>query len=358
MKSYSVVELLGDGIGSELSEAVHHLAEQALPFGIDWRPFDLSVERRDAEGMALYDEIVEAIEKTSVALKHPTATVRESPNQVLRKRLRLHVIHRPVQTIPGIPSNFKEELDLDIVRIATGGTYDDPGQMIGHEAAVSLRIIEREPCLQAASFAFDLARKTKKSVTSSSKHTIQKVTDGLFESIVRTVAQRYDDVSHHIELFDALLAKIVLRPQDFKVVLVLNEYGDFLSDMACGLIGSLGIGASGNYGFDAKGNIRVGLYDAAHGTAPDISGQGKANPTAIFLAFALLLYHLGEVRPASAIKNSCLDLLREGVCTPDLRGSCSTSEFTEEVARKTKQRIRDPRWTSETIRLHGNQQRA
>ena len=128
------------------------------------------------------------------------------------------------------------------MRIATGGTYDDPGQMIGNEAAVSLRIIEREPCRQAALFAFDLAKKTKKSVTSSSKHTIQRVTDGLFESIVREVAQRYAGVSHRVELFDALLAKIVLSPQDFKVVLVLNEYGDFLSDMACGLVGSLGIG--------------------------------------------------------------------------------------------------------------------
>src|SRR5262249_40547848 len=179
----------------------------------------------------------------------PSATVKESPNQVLRKRLNLQVIHRPVQTIPGIPSNFQAPVDLDVVRIATGGTYDDPGQMIGTEAAVSLRIIEKEPCRQAALFAFELARNTQKSVTSPSKHTIQRATDGLFESVVKEVGKSYPDVPHKVELFDALLAKLCLKPDRFQIVLVLNEYGDFLSDMACGLIGSLGIGASGNYGF-------------------------------------------------------------------------------------------------------------
>lgn len=357
MKSYPVVELLGDGIGPELSTAVHRLADEALPFRIEWLPFDLSVENRREKGKDLYKPIVKAIENTRAALKHPTQTVDESPNQILRRKLRLHVIHRPVQTIPGVPSNFTQELDLDIVRVATGGTYDDPGRMIGEEAAVSLRIIERDPCRQAASFAFDLAKKTKKTVTSSSKHTIQRATDGLFESVVREVAQRYAGVSHRTELFDALLAKVVLRPQDFKVVLVLNEYGDFLSDMACGLVGSLGIGASGNYGFDGQGRIRVALFDAAHGTAPDIAGQGKVNPTAIFLAFALLLYQVGEIKTASAIKNSCLDLLTEGVRPADLGGNCTTSEFADEVVRKARQRIADPDWASKTVRLHRSRQR-
>jgi isocitrate dehydrogenase (NAD+) len=238
------------------------------------------------------------------------------------------------------------------VRIATGGTYDDPGQLIGTEAAVSLRVIEKEPCRQAAIFAFELARKTKKTVTSSSKHTIQKVTDGLFESVVREVAKDYPDVQHRVELFDALLAKIVLKPQNFTVCLVLNEYGDLLSDMACGLIGSLGIGASGNYSFDKDRKIRVAMYDASHGTAPDIAGQGKANPTAIFLAFALLLYHRDEVKTASAIKNSALELLKEGICTPDVGGKLTTTQFTDEVARRVEKKLIDPQWTSKTVKLH------
>ena len=355
MKTYAAVELLGDGIGSELSAAVHRLGDR-LPLKIEWRPFDLSVEGREKGGKALYDSIVKAIEEVGVALKHPTATVKESPNQVLRKRLNLQVIHRPVQTIPGVPTNFKADVDLDVVRIATGGTYDDPGQLVGTEAAVSLRIIEKEPCRQAAIFAFELARKTKKSVTSSSKHTIQKVTDGLFESVVREVAKDYPDVPHKVELFDALLAKLCLKPQNFQVVLVLNEYGDFLSDMACGLIGSLGIGASGNYSFETlpggQRRIRVGMFDASHGTAPDIAGQGKANPTAIFLAFALMLYHRGEVKVASAIKNSCLELLKEGVCTPDVGGKLTTTEFADEVAKRVEKKIVDPNWKSKTVMLH------
>jgi isocitrate dehydrogenase (NAD+) len=347
-KTYRVVELLGDGIGPELSESVHAVARQ-LPFAIEWVPIDLSVANRERRGNALYDEAVKAIETVGVALKHPTATVKESPNQVLRKRLNLQVIHRPVQTIPGIPTNFKAEVDLDVIRVATGGTYDDPGRVVGTEAAVSLRIIEAEPCRQAAIYAFELARKTKKSVTSASKHTIQKATDGLFEAVVNEVAAKYPEVVHKVELFDALLAKLVLKPKNFEVVLVLNEYGDFLSDMACGLIGSLGIGASGNYGYDKNRKVRVGIFDAAHGTAPDIAGQGKANPTAILLAFAQILYYVNEVKAGSALKNAALELLREGECTPDVGGKLTTRAFSDLVAARMMQRLQDPTWKSKTM---------
>jgi isocitrate dehydrogenase (NAD+) len=350
-KTYKVVELLGDGIGPELSEAVHTVAD-ALPVKIDWRPIDLSVANRDKRGAALYDEAVQAIEEAGVALKHPTATVKESPNAILRKRLNLQVIHRPVQTIPGIPTNFKAEVDLDVIRVATGGTYDDPGRVVGTEAAVSLRIIEAEPCRQAAHYAFELARKTKKSVTSASKHTIQKATDGLFERVVNEVAASYPEVPHKVELFDALLAKLCLKPQNFQVVLVLNEYGDFLSDMACGLIGSLGIGASGNYGYDKNRKLRVGLFDAAHGTAPDIAGQGKANPTAILLAFGQVFTYVGEVKIGSAIKNAAIECLREGLCTPDVGGKLSTREFTRLVAQRAQAHLGDPSWRSKTVMLH------
>ena len=120
---------------------------------------------------------------------------------------------------------------------------------------------------------------------------------------------------HSVELFDALLGKVIMAPEKFQIVLVLNEYGDFLSDMACGLAGSLGIGASANLGFDAAAVVRVALFDAAHGTAPDIAGKGLANPTAIFLALSLLLYQLGEIAVGHAVKNATLDLLRRG-CAP------------------------------------------
>src|SRR5918998_6715262 len=141
--TYQVTELSGDGIGPELSRAVHTLAE-ALPVRLEFLEVDLTLANRRARGQKIYDEAVEAITPTRVALKHPTATAEESPNAILRRRLDLAVIHRPVYTIPGVPTNFRRELDLDIVRIATGGTYDDPGRAIGPGGAVSLPIVERQ----------------------------------------------------------------------------------------------------------------------------------------------------------------------------------------------------------------------
>src|SRR4051794_35733486 len=147
--TYPVTELLGDGIGPELSEAVHTLAE-ALPIRLEFRPVDFSLENRRTNKKTVYDEAVASIEETKVALKHPTATVEESPNQVLRRRLDLAVIHRPVYTIPGVPTNFRRELDLDIVRIATGGAYDDPRRVIGARGAGGPRVGERRPGARGA----------------------------------------------------------------------------------------------------------------------------------------------------------------------------------------------------------------
>ncbi len=336
--TYKVTELLGDGIGAELSRAVHRLAD-ALPIRLDFEPVDLSLENRRANKVKVYDQAVASIIANKVALKYPTITAEESPNQVLRKRLDLSVIHRPVTTIPGVPSNFRPELDLDIVRIATGGTYDDPGRMIGEDGAVSLRIVERRPVREAARYAFNLARKTGKKVTTASKYTIQKATDGLFEAVAREVAEQYPEVTHGVELFDALLGKVIMAPEKFQVVLVLNEYGDFLSDMACGLAGSLGIGASANLAFDASAVVRVAMFDAAHGTAPDIAGKNLANPTAIFLALVLLLYQIGEIDVATAVKGATLDLLRQGVRTGDLGGKESTDSFTAAVAEDVAKRL-------------------
>jgi isocitrate dehydrogenase (NAD+) len=275
-----------------------------------------------------------------VALKYPTVTAEESPNAILRRRLDLSVIHRPVYTIPGVPTNFRRELDLDIVRIATGGTYDDPGRMIGEDGAVSLRIVERRPVREAARYAFSLGRRTgNKRVTSASKYTIQKATDGLFESVAKEVADQFPEVPHNVELFDALLGKIIMAPEKFQIVLVLNEYGDFLSDMACGLAGSLGIGASANLAFDPAAVVRIALFDAAHGTAPDIAGKGLANPTAIFLALSMLLYQLGETDLGHTVKTSTLDLLRQGVRTRDLGGEESTGSFTAAVSAEVARRL-------------------
>ncbi|MEX0714496.1 MAG: isocitrate/isopropylmalate family dehydrogenase [Pirellulales bacterium] len=336
--NYTITELLGDGIAAELAAAVRTLASR-LPVRLEFESIDLSLPNRLVRGPAIYDEAAEAMHRNCFTLKYPTITADESPNAILRQRCGFSVIHRPVATIPGVPTNFRRELNLHIIRVATGGTYDDPGRMIGTDAAVSLRIVERGPCREAAHYAFLLARKLGATVTSSSKHTIQKVTDGLFESVVDEVAAGFADVVHQEELFDALLAKIVMVPERFHVILVLNEYGDFLSDMACGLAGSMGIGASASLSFNARGEVQLAMFDPAGGTAPDIAGKNLANPTAIFLALSMLLAELGQPALGSLIDVSTRAVLQRGLRTRDLGGHLSTTAFTHAVADELSTRL-------------------
>ena len=341
-KRHEVTELLGDGIAAELCQSVRAVAA-SLPVEIAFDTVNLERSNRRAHGRLLYEQALVSMKRTEVGIKYPTATVEESPNAVLRKLLRFAVIHRPVTSIPGLKTHFTGKIDLDIVRVATGGTYDDPGQMVGDYAAVSLRVVDRKTCEQAARYAFAIAARDRKSLTSSSKYTIQRVTDGLFEDIVDEVAQEIafgGQVQHRRELFDALLAKLVMEPEEFQVILVLNEYGDFLSDLASGLIGSLGLGASVSLSFDDRGRVSVAMFDAVHGTAPDIAGQDKANPTAILLAFALLLAHLGEAQAARALRRGLFDCLDAKEATRDLGGTLGTQAFTEAVIRRAAERLK------------------
>lgn len=337
MKTIEITELLGDGIGPELAESVHAVAE-SLPADFKFIPIDWSLENREARGDDVIDEAEASMRSTKLALKYPTITNKRSPNALIRRRCEFSVIYRPAISIKGIHSNFKEDVNLHIVRIATGGTYDDPGQLVGKDAAVSLRMVERKPCSQAARFAFDLARRKgaaysdgNYSVTSSSKHTIQRVTDGLFESVVAEVAEENKDVDHHVELFDALLAKIIMDPSQYEVVLVLNEYGDFLSDMASGLVGSLGTGASGNYSFDENNQVDIAMFDPAGGTAPDIAGKNVANPAAVLLAFGMLLNHVDRYDLGHGLRMSLLEAIENGQSTRDLGGKLNTDEFTKVI---------------------------
>lgn len=333
-----ITELLGDGIGPELEQSVHTVAD-AMPVEFRFKPIDWSLETRESKGEAAIDEAEAAMRDTKLALKYPTVTRTQSPNALIRRRCGFSVIYRPAISIRGISSNFKEDVNLHIIRIATGGTYDDPGQLIGRDAAVSLRMVEREPCAQAATFAFELARKKGWSMTSSSKHTIQKVTDGLFQEVVADVYKDYPDVEYHVELFDALLGKVILSPQRYEVVLVLNEYGDFLSDMASGLVGSLGTGASGNFSFNDNREVDIAMFDPAGGTAPDIAGSNVCNPTAILLAFGMLLDHIDRYDLGHALRLSILDAIAENVCTRDLGGTLNTTEFTQEVVDRLKDQL-------------------
>ena len=218
MAVLEITELLGDGIGPELETAVAAVAD-ALPLEIRLRKVDWSLATRERLGMDAIEAAEQALEATRIGLKYPTVTGSASPNALLRRRMGFSVIYRPAISIPGISSNFKQDVNLHIVRVATGGTYEDPGQLVGEHAAVSLRLVEREPCEHAAHFAFELARRNGWGLTSSSKHTIQRVTDGLFENVVDQVHDRFPFVQHGKVLFDALLAEIILNPQDYQVIL-------------------------------------------------------------------------------------------------------------------------------------------
>ncbi|MBL8748912.1 MAG: isocitrate dehydrogenase [Planctomycetes bacterium] len=328
-----LAELHGDGISPELSASVHEVAN-ALPIAVQFHPVDLTLEARRKSPTACYDTAVAAIRDRRIALKYPTVTERESPNKILRDRCRFSVIHRPVASLPGVKTRHDGKVDLHIIRIAVGGTYEDAGRRIGDDVAVSIRVIERRPSREAALYAFELARRLGCGVVSSSKHTIQRATDGLFEEIVLDVARAFPGVAHQVELFDALLYKLLLKPEAYRVIVTPNEYGDFLSDMACGMVGSIGLGASASYSFDEQGRVDLAMFDPAGGTAPDIAGKGVCNPSASLLAFAMLLTHAGCRGLGQMVDDAVRQTIAAGETTRDLGGTKSTKDFTAAVCRR------------------------
>lgn len=321
-----VAEFLGDGISAELSRSVHEVAA-ALPIHVRFHPVDLSLEARRLRADACYDAAMQAIGQHRVAMKYPTVTETDSPNKVLRERCRFSVIHRPVRSLQGVRTRHDGTVDLDIIRIAVGGTYEDAGRRIGEDAAVSIRVIERRPSRDAAIFAFRLAQRLDCGVVSTSKYTIQRATDGLFEEVVSEVGAAFPGVPHHAELFDSLLYKLILKPEAYRVVVTPNEYGDFLSDMACGMVGSLGLGASASYAFDERGDVGIAMFDPAGGTAPDIAGKGVCNPSAALFAFAMLLSHCGFRGLGTMLDSAIRAAIAAGESTRDLGGTRDTAAF-------------------------------
>ncbi|MCE7929213.1 MAG: isocitrate dehydrogenase [Chloroflexi bacterium CFX7] len=324
-----VAELNGDGIAAELRDSIHMLNE-ALGSPVSFRPVDWSLARRESEPAAL-DEGIEMTRELGVAMKYPTVTESVSPNQVLRDRLGLAVIHRPCRSYPGISRNYTGSIDLHVVRVATGGTYEDAGHRIGYHSAVSIRIMERTPVEHAAHFAFRLAERHRRRVVSTSKYTIQRAADGLFEEVVAEVAKEYRNVSHDRELFDSLLARLIIKPEQFDVIVTPNEYGDFLSDAVYGLIGSIGLGASASYAFTPSHQPNIGIFDPAGGTAPDIAGKGIANPSGAIEAFGYLLEYCGEFEMGRRLIEAVHDCIAAGESTRDLGGQLDTAGFARAV---------------------------
>ncbi|MGB4864179.1 MAG: isocitrate/isopropylmalate family dehydrogenase [Tepidiformaceae bacterium] len=328
-----VAELNGDGIATELRDAIHAINE-ALGSPIGFRAVDWSLERREASDAAI-DEGMELTRELGAAMKYPTVTQTLSPNQLMRDRLGLSVIHRPCRTYPGVSSNYTGNIDLHVVRVATGGTYEDAGMNIGYHSAVSIRVMERTPVEHAAHFAFRLAERGRHSVVSTSKYTIQRAADGLFEDVIAEVAKEYRNTTHTKELFDSLLAKLILKPERFDVIVTPNEYGDFLSDMVYGLIGSIGLGASASYAFTPSHQPNIGIFDPAGGTAPDIAGKGIANPSGAIEAFGYLLQYCGHADVGQRLINAVHDCIANNEKTGDLGGKLNTMEFTKAIIART-----------------------
>ena len=324
-----IAELNGDGIAAELRDAIHALND-ALGNLVSFRPIDWSLERREKDEAA-HDEGIELALELGAAMKYPTVTKVTSPNQVLRDRLGLAVIHRPARTYPAVSKNYTGAIDLHIVRVATGGTYEDAGHRIGYHSAVSVRIMERTPVEHAAHFAFRLAEKHRHDVVSTSKYTIQRAADGLFEDVVAEVSKEYRNTHHSKELFDSLLAKLIMKPDRFDVIVTPNEYGDFLSDMVYGLIGSIGLGASASYAFTPTHQPSIGIFDPAGGTAPDIAGKGIANPSGAIEAYGYLLEFCGHFDMSRRLVEAVRECIGAGEKTDDLGGPLNTMEFTRAV---------------------------
>ncbi len=325
---HHVTLIPGDGIGPEICQAARRiLAAAGVP--IEWEV----VERHPGPGETpeqFLRRVLDSIYRTGVALKGPLTTpVAEGPrslNVALRQELELYANLRPVRTLPGVPALFPD-IDLVLVRENTEDLYSGVEHTVVPGVVVSLKIITEKASTRIARFAFAYAeRHGRRRIHAIHKANIMKLTDGMFLSCIRKVAAEYPGVEYREMIVDNAAMQLVMNPRQFDMLLLTNLYGDILSDLAAGLVGGLGVVPGANLG------ERFALFEAVHGTAPDIAGRGIANPTAIILSATMMLEHLGRAEAADRIRNALEAVLREGKHrTPDLGGQSTTAEFTDAV---------------------------
>ena len=319
----------GDGIGREIAKSVRAVSA-ALNTGIEWQECEAGAEYAEVSGELIAPGTLDAIEACGWALKGPTATPIgkgfRSINVQLRQRFATYANLRPVHTLPGVPTRF-ENVDLVIVRENTEDLYKGIEYMLTDDIANGVKLITRPACEKICRFAFDYARKNdRKKVTAVHKANIMKLTDGLFLRTFREVAEDYPDIEANDCIIDALCMKLVQRPEQFDVLVAPNLYGDIISDLCAGLVGGLGFAPSANIGDKTR------IYEAVHGSAPDIAGQDKANPSAILMAFAMMLNDLGMTDKADKLNAAIQAQVAEGkVITADIGGTAGTKEFTQAV---------------------------
>src|SRR6516165_5538073 len=329
---HKVTLLPGEGIGPEVSRATRQVLE-AAGVQIDWDEIDPRAEGTsiDAKGSAVLNQAaVDSVRRNGVALKGPMATAvaggAPSVNVALRKTLDLYANLRPVRNLPGLKSRF-ENVDVVIVRENTEDLYSGLEHEVVPGVVESLKIITERASTRIAPFAFEYAKKEgRKKIHAIHKANIMKLSDGLFLKSIRTVAAEFPEIDYKEMIVDNACMQAVLNPQQFDLLLLPNLYGDVMSDLAAGLVGGLGVVPSGNIGDHGA------LFEAVHGTAPDIEGQGLANPTALLLSAILMLDHLGERSAARRIEAALEKVYDEGKhTTQDVGGSAGTAGFTDAV---------------------------
>lgn len=323
----TVTLINGDGIGPEISKAVVNIIK-ASGLDIDWDVQTAGADVIEKEGTPLPQRVLDSIKRNKVALKAPVTTPIgkgfRSVNVQLRKDLDLYANLRPCKNLPNVKTRFKN-VDIVVVRENTEDLYAGIERQVDADTAESIKIITRKASDRICRFAFDYAVKNgRKEVCCVTKANIMKLSDGLFLDTYRNVAKDYPQIKQREILVDNLCMQLVQNPS-FDVLVLPNLYGDIVSDLCAGLIGGLGVAQGANIGLD------YAVFEPVHGSAPDIKGQNKANPTALLLSAIEMLRYIGENTYADKIEKALFRTFEKGICTVDLGGTASTDEFSDAV---------------------------
>ena len=329
----TITVIRGDGIGPEIMDATLHVLE-AMGLGLKYEFADAGLAAMEKHGELLPAATMDSIRRNRVALKSPLTTpVGEgfsSINVELRKRFDLYANVRPAKSFPNTKSRFPSGVDLITVRENTEGAYIGEGQSLSEdgETALLTQKVTRRGSDRIVRYAFELARKTgRKKVTVVHKANILKSTSGLFLKVAREVAAQYPDIECNELIVDNCCMQLVMRPEQFDIIVTTNLFGDILSDLCAGLVGGLGLAPGANIGTEAA------IFEAVHGSAPDIAGKGIANPCALLLGAAQMLDHLGQPEQATRLRDAIVATLEaKDSLTPDLGGSGNTMSFAQAIA--------------------------
>ncbi len=321
----------GDGIGPEVAEATVRAVE-ATGTAVEWERVEAGTRALAEYGQLIPDDVFASLEITRVGLKGPTATPigggHQSINVALRKKLGLYVNFRPIRMLPGLKTRFHDvPLNMAIFRENTEDLYSGLEHEVVPGVVESLKIITQNASMRIARATFEYARRENRcKVTAIHKANIMKMSDGLFLKCCREVAAQYPEIQYNELIVDNACMQLVMRPETFDLLVLPNLYGDIISDLAAGLVGGLGIVPGANLG------EHHAIFEAVHGTAPDIAGKGLANPTALMQSAVLMLAHLGERDASTRLQQAIHQVYAEAKhLTGDVGGKASTEEFTDAV---------------------------